>query len=248
MMMHVKNVPVFLDFLRSLGKFVPGCRFTVSGTGLAVRAINGKIRVFMETDSVVSSEDIVFSFSDIQKLIKTISMVQKVEAGENMDMEYDGIFLSHEGVTKFRLATTKDEHNEKIDKYVTTDLKNELIPIASFRTSSDRIKMVIQHMSMISSTDARLYMIWKNDAVMCELEDRKNPAGDCIGIPISNSMTGDFGGIIPLTYESFKAMNLVESDDIKISYTDQMAVDMQCIKKTGDHVIKVRVVSLTVKP
>jgi hypothetical protein len=251
MKIMVSDIPALLEFLGSTGKFVPGCQFVVTPEKMLVRAIseNRKIRMFMETNAArgVTPDEITFSYADISRLVKVFHLVHSIEKTNVMEFDYDGMFLSYENLAKFKLLTVKNEHSEKIDKYITTPVKTEIVPLFSFKTSSDRIKLVLQQTGMITSNDAKVYIIRKNNMMVCELEDKTNPASDCIGIPISVEMTGSIDRIIILTYETFKTFNIISSDDIVVNYcTDasgQGFVDVQSRHVNDKTYINTRILS-----
>lgn len=232
MKIQVKSVEGFSEFLSSIIKVVPGCKFMITSGGCKVAAINDNktVRAFFATDAVSATEDCDFSFVELSTLLKAVKLLNDVSEMKDCELDFDGSFLSHSGRIKFKLKVSKAE---AVERFITQELKTDLVPAFSFSTSSENIKRVASQLAVAQEDSSRVYFSLNGDEIMAEMDDKTNAMANSIGLPLSDKCdSGDFK-VTAISYANFKLFGVLDGD-VKITYTGASVFDVKSACMIGE--------------
>ena len=218
MELNVTSLDSFLTTLSVLQRVVPGAKFVASDKETSVKAINENktIRIFLETDSLVSStkEPVEFASNDLLKLQKSLSLLKGTNS---FKFNFTGQFLTYTGDCSFKLKTVKPD---VIERYVTTDLKTEMKELFAFNISYEKLKSTISNLSIVEEDNSKVYIYVKDGKVRAELDDKKCDMTNSLSVGLADTFTGDPSLVLPLSFENFKLFGLLQSPNIKVSLTN----------------------------
>lgn len=247
MKLLIHNLSLVNQFLSSVVNIAPDGKFILTPTECNIKVLSegGTLRAFFTTDALTSESPVEFSFKDINKLYRTLTLIP--DDLTNIELEFDGTFLKFNNCNKFKLTTVK---TEIIAKYVTDDLKTELIPVYSFDTTPQLIDSVIRYANVINETDTKIYFsCTENNNIMAEIDNKSNSLSSSIGYIVScdKSLKGDINKVISVNIMNFKLFGVLPADKIKITYTDKNVIQIDSILKNKDNYIKLLLISSTLK-
>ena len=97
----IKDVDTMLVFLRSVLQVVPGqiagAKFEIGTEITEVKVVNESktVRSYFFTNVITASEDTIFYFQDITKLLKSITLIKDIEDNNNATLQFDGQFIRY---------------------------------------------------------------------------------------------------------------------------------------------------------
>lgn len=231
MKLKVKNVEGFAEFLSSVIKIVPSCKFCLTPSGCRISAINDNktIRAFFATDALSADEECDFSFVELSTLLKAVKLISEVGELTESELNFDGSFISHAGKVKFKLKVSKAE---AVERFITSELKTDLQPAFSFATTSDVIRRISSLLSIAQEDSSRVYFSKNGDDVIAEMDDKTNAMANSVALPISNESDGDFK-VTAVSYANFKLFGVLDAA-VKVTYTTASVFDVKSTCTVGE--------------
>lgn len=223
MKLLINDIEIFKVFLTSICKFVPSAEFNVNKKFTNVLAQNeGKIiRGFFYTNSFNSIDDdsVKFSFSDLSKFSKSFQLIsQNINDQKELELNFDGTFLSLSNKMSFKLRTVK---NDVIEKYITNPIKTDLQEKYSIKTSINKVRKVIQASNIIFNEDNKVYFSNKGGSLVAEVDNKLSQFNDSIGIPLSKDINGNVEKVVAVRIQDFSIFSILNTENIKITFTDK---------------------------
>ena len=245
MNLEIKNVDTFLVFLRSVLQIVPGqiagAKFEVGPNGTEVKVVNESktVRSYFSTNSLMAEEDTIFYFQDITKLLKSVSLIRDIEESTIATIEFDTQFLRYKNNIKFKLKVVK---SDAVERYCTSPIKTELLPIYSFLTGHNKIKKVIQCSGIVDDTEAKVYLSKHNDGIIAEIDDKRNKLTDSVGIPIADAVDGEVTDVVCVNFDNFRLFTILPVDNIIVILTNKNVITVNSKYTEGDSYIDMNMV------
>ena len=251
--MHTQQIEIsdfvlFYEVVKSLGRMSSGVKFTVSDCGLTVYAKNDYSKCEMTSNCISSKEDVVFSIGDVSTLLKVMNTLKELYKDDQgkISMSFDAPFLRFSS-GKFRTKlSTIDE--DAIRNFIGTKVHTELTPLLEFTTSSKMIKNVNGHSFVFDDANsARIYLTTEKDmqnntifaTIGNEDEDLSNSVTLELGLVNSGSLLekdssgGEVQRRIVLDFNRLNILNMVQSDEIRVTVAKERPVLVSNIRKTG---------------
>lgn len=243
---NIVNASVFENFVSSILKLVPSCKFEINKEECTVMCVdeNGISRAFLKTNSVFSDQPTCFCLNEVQKFAKCIATASEYQKDGALKLIFDDTFIKLSSGIKFRLKTVKED---VIEKYISKPLKSELTPIFGCTLPSVSIKKLCS-VSMISSSETpKVYLSKINDNIFGEIDDKKLVIADSIGIPLTKDIFGSWTSTITLKLDTFRLLNLIDCDKIKIALTEQKVLQVENEKTINSFFIKAKMITAVFK-
>ncbi len=245
MKIKVSNIDGFVVLVNTLQRMVSGAKFVVSPTGVKVNAINDNktVRAFISSPCATSEKDVEFCFTDLLKLNKALMLVRSVGDKNECVLDCTGAFLVHDGDASFKLKLVKAEI---VEKNITQELKSELSEVFSVKTSSERMRTIVQNLSIADDDESKVYMYVKNNRMIVEIDDKTNPMTNSVSVPFASEYEGDATKVVVVSFGGFKMFNVLQSDCIRIAFTtaNVFLVDTESSDGSG---IKMRMICSALK-
>jgi hypothetical protein len=245
----IKDINLFENFMRSIIKLLPACKFQISKDKCEIYGFNENLvlRAEYETNVLVSPEgDATFCLSKLSNFYKSIQLISEFNKGDNKEVEldYDGTFIKHKSSTKFKFSTVKEETIEKsITKKLTATLVNEY-----GCTINNVLIKKLTSLSCISNNERiKVYLYKEGNSIFGEIDDKQLRISDSVSIPISNNFYGDWGSLIILNLEAFRNFNLLDAPEIILNMTDKKALLITNEIVEGDKFVKIKVIASPLK-
>ena len=245
MNINVSNIDGFVTLVNTLQRLVSGAKFVVTPSGVQVNSINDNktVRAFLRSTCATAEKDVEFCFTDLLKLNKALQLVRAVGGKNECTLGCTGAFLTHEGDASFKLKLVKAEI---VEKNITQELKTELAEVFSVRTSSERMRTIVQNLSIADDDESKVYMYVKNKRMIVELDDKTNPMTNSVSVPFASEFEGDASKVVVVSFGGFKTFNVLQSDTIRIAFTtaNVFVVDTESTDGSG---IKLRMICAALK-
>lgn len=214
----IPNIEIFTSFISSINKIVPSCEFNVGTDKTTVYGVtdNDILRLIMETNCMKSiDEPFSFCFQDLGKIVKVVNMVASSEKIESIVVKFNKSFLSYDNVASFKIKVAK---KDIVQMYISEPLKHALTSVYSFNADSAVLKGINQQINVVATTESKVYLILKNDKVICEIADKTNLMADSIGMPLAEKVNGTFDDSVIMTMDVFRMINFMNADSIEFAY------------------------------
>jgi hypothetical protein len=227
MNIKINDIEVFDELIKSVVRIVPDAQFEVDREGVKLKVINDSqtIRAFFKSDCMIADEPVTFCFKDLLNLKKSVDLISSIEGETECELDFNNTFLVYKNDVKFKLKVVK---SDVIENYITADITAELKEIFSFETEPENIKQVIQCTNIVNDTDCRVYFSQSDDKVICEIDDKTNVMANSVGVPISDSITGEIDKPIAMSIDNFQAFSILPCDNIEVTYTDKNVFEIKC--------------------
>jgi len=223
---QITNVQLCTQFLISICKIIPSCKFTITNKDCKVNAVseNNVCRAYFETDCIVANDIddgdfIEFSFNNLINLIKSLKLINNIEDKNECELKFNGYALSYKDDVKFKLNTCKPE---LVERFYTENINTELTEEFSFITSTDEVKKLLSCISIASEEEEdsiKIYLEQKenSDLVIGEVNDHLNSYSNSVGIPLGNLINKTvINDIICMRVQALRTFTLIDSDVIKV--------------------------------
>jgi len=225
-----------------------GCKFVVGPESTEVNLITEDqgIRAFFKTDGIVAEDLVEFCFQDLSKLKKSINLIASIEALDEVDLDFNGTFISYKGDVKFKLKTVKED---VVAQFVSTKLKSSLETIYTFNVTAESIKQVIQCFNIVNNQDAKVYLSLSDDGkkIIAEVDNKLEQYTNSVGIPISDEIEGTVSQGVCVLLKHFELFKVIPTSIIKVSYTDKKVLKIESTSETADCDISLVMISSIVK-
>lgn len=218
---QIKKVGLLQNLLKAVVKFVPSCKFIINGEKCTIRAKTGDSgsRAFFTTNSITCDEEIEFCIGELSKFLKLISTFKDFNKDrEELVLTYDGAYVILKDNVSFKLRTI----DENVVSSITEPLKHKLDPIGGFTLNNLLYKKLntMAFISLDTQHESKIYIYKEGDTVVGEVGDRAKHGLDMVKIPLSTKIFGEWFKPILINFDKYKALNLLESEEITIYCAD----------------------------
>lgn len=254
MNININSIDTTLVFLKGIMNIADGAIFNVTPKMTKVsckKALSNNNRIFIGTDAITSEETFSFALTDLNKLYRVLTLCKQIEGKESdsITLNHTGSFLTYNGVSKFKL---KLDREDILSNVTTPPLKTELIPEFSFNISKENHSMFLKFsdISTISgdtNKSPKCYVYVEDGKVYAEHDDKAEQYINSVSIPISEEYEGNLNNIICLPTESFQLFNIINADNIKITYTPIPCLKVDAVRKINNNRIVVTIISKLIK-
>lgn len=248
----ISDFPLFCEVVKSLGKMSDGVKFTVTDCGLVVYAKNDYSKCEMTSNCIsTSGGEFSFSIGNVGTLLKVMNTLNDLYRDDpaKISMSFDTPFLRFcSGKFKTKLATIDED---AIMNYIGTKVHTELTPLLEFTTSSQLIKNVNSHSFVFDDTGtARIYLTTEPDmqnntmfaTIGNESEDLSNSVTMELGLVNYGSLAEkdpssglDVQRKLVLDFNRLNILNMVQSDEIKVTVAKERPVLISNVRKVGGY-------------
>ena len=245
---EISDFVLFHEVVRSLGKMTSGVKFSVSDLGMTVYAKNDYSKCEMTSNCISSKEEMSFSIGDVNTLLRVMTSLKDLYGDDpaKISMVLDSPFLRFSsGKLKTKLSTIDDD---AIRNSIGTKVHTELTPLLEFTTSSALIKNVNSHSFVFDdSGTARIYLTTEDDmqknTMFATIGNEGNDLANSITLELGLVNSGsllekdEYGTESPrkiiLDFNRLNILNMVQSDEIKVTIARERPVLISSVRKTG---------------
>jgi len=245
----IQDIIVFQDFVASIFKLIPACKFEINKDGCNVNGINDSrtVRAFFKTNSIISNEPVSFCIDDISKLntcLNTLVSFNENASGK-YELDFDNTFISCSTDIKFKLRLIKED---VIAQYVSNSLTTTLENTFGCKINTQLMKKLCSISSINSSDNPKVYITKVDDKIFAEVDDKEVRITNSIGIPLSNDFYGSWDGqVLIIKLDMFRLWNLVNADVIDINMTNKGVLSIINQKTKDSSFININIISSVLK-
>ena len=238
----INDFNLFYDIVKALSRMSDGVKFTVNDCGLTVYAKNDYSKCEMTSNSITTSGEISFCIGSLNMFLKVLTTVKDMY--KDTDRYYSGVRMFYEKPfikiesKKFKTKLITVDENRVIN-FIGTKVHTTLTDMVTFTTSSNHIKTVNSHSYIFNdSSVARIYLSsdkdMQNNTMFARIGDDNNDLSNSITLELGmiNSGVMDSRKII-LDFNRLNILNMIPSDEIKVSIAAEKPVLMSSVRKTG---------------
>lgn len=243
----IKDVQMYIDFLRSIVKFIPHCELRFRSDRCYIRgtAQSQKYIALIETNCATSAEDVDFSLKELAAFVKSVEAVHEFDkVDENLIMKISPSFIEYQGTSKFKIRSSKED---AVQGYSCKDAVKVPENDFGFSLDSTNIKKLLSLSSIATSSNPLLYFYKEGNNIIGEIGDKSERLSNSIGIPISEDHYGMWTTTFSVSLESLRIFNLINADKININMTKQKVLVIDSKVNTDKYYLRSDVVMLCAK-
>lgn len=235
----INDFLLLYDIVKSLSKIADGVKMTVNDCGLTVFAKNDYSKCELTSNAILSENELSFCIGDIGMFLKILTTVKDIYNGDysNVKLSYDKPFIKiSSGKFKTKIATV-DEN--RILNFIGTKVHTELTSQLDFTTSSNIIKTINSHSFIFNdSSSARIYLTtedgMENNVIFATIGNEGNDLANSVTLELGLINSGSLGGRkVILDFNRLNILNIVPSDEIKVTLASERPVLISKVSKTG---------------
>lgn len=235
----INDFILFYDIVKSLTRIAEGVKMTVNDCGLTVFAKNDYSKCELTSNAVVSENEMCFCIGDIGMFLKILTTVKDIYDGDYscVQLSYDRPFIKiSSGKFRTKIATV-DEN--RILNFIGTKVHTELTSQLDFTTSSGIIRTINSHSFIFNdSSSARIYLTtedgMENNVIFATIGNEGNDLANSVTLELGLINSGSLGGRkIILDFNRLNILNIVPSDEIKVTLAKERPVLISKVSRNG---------------
>ena len=166
-------------------------------------------------------------FEQTNKLLQAISFLKDSGIKQTVELETDGIFLYYKGKSKFKLKLDK---KERVQNFLTSPLKTELIERFSFKITQENIDFIMKY-SNFNTFEIKAYFYLKDNILYVDLDNKTESRISSVSIPLTEKYSGNLEEPFILALDDIKKFSVIDKENIKVNLTDR-CIEVLSFRKT----------------
>ena len=237
----LNDFELLYEVMKSLSKMSDGAKLTIDDCGLTVYAKNDFSKCELTSNAVTADEKVEFNIGSLGTLIKVLTTVKELyrdgDYSSDVSLSYEQPFLKIESKKfKTKIGAVEDD---RISSFIGNKVHTALTDQMTFTTSSALIKAVNSHSFIFNdSNSARVYITtdpeMQSGSVFARIGNDQLDLADSATLELGliNSGCMDDRKVI-LDFDRLNILNMVPSDEIKVSIAKERPVIVTKFMKTG---------------
>lgn len=239
----INDFKLFYRIIKSLTMMSDGIKMCINENGLIILARNNYSKCEITSNSLTSINPVEICIMDIKSLLKLLTtlmgLYSEKELNSNVKLFFDKPFIKIESKKfKTKMITTDEE---KIQNFIGTKVHSTIEPQLEFNTTTDIIKTINSHSFLVrDSNSARIYITtekeMENNVIYATIGNDSNDLENSITLELGLITSGviDDRRII-LDFNRLNILNMINSDEIKVSIIKDKPVLMSSSKIIGEN-------------
>lgn len=251
MKITIKNIEQFVSLLDSITTIIGssnGCKFILTPEESEVRLVNEAqtCRAFFNTNSIVSEAPTEFSFTELDKLKKSMNLIKNVEGKTEADIDFNNTFISYIGNVKFKLKVAKPE---MVERFLAMPIKSVITTTFSFITDAKAIKLIMSYIPVVNDAQSKVYFIMSPDKtkILAEIDDKNNSLSNSIAIPVSEKYEGQLQDNLIVSLDVVKNFTVFSGSEINMGFNNKIMYVTTDIKDENGIYTKIKMINQTLK-
>lgn len=235
--LYIDDIKMAIEYLKSIQKVADSGRFNITASGCSVNTIteDGIARIYIKTNVIHCDKDdfFEFNFQNINNLSNSLKAILEVEDSNNCAIEYTKQALIYKNSVKFKLKLVKPDI---VDRFYTKPLKTTLEPVFTIHTDVKRISKLLSNIGIVGDADeVKIYYTASDDGETAnfEIDDKLNTYSNNFTLPVGK-LEGTITQLLCTNISACRIFTLLNSNDIKISFTKQMVFKVTSTYKPND--------------